>query len=337
MKTSLGLKSFGLSRGTASVTLAILLILSFALVSVTAFAQGYPNKPIKIIVPYPPGGGLDTTSRLMAPKMAEILGQPVIIENRAGAGGTIAAALVANAPADGYTMLMVNVVAHAPAQGLYPNLSYDPIKAFSAVGMAVETPYILVVHPSVQAKTVGELVALAKAKPGQINFGSNGVGGSTHLAGELLQSVMKVKMTHVPYKGGGPALLGVLSGQVQFVFDSYALLPHIKSGKLRALAVTSLKRMTVLPDLPTVAETTNTKFEVVGQLGYVVPAGTPRDIVNRLNAAVNKTMQNPDLAKQLISQGGEPLTMSPEEFDALIKQESVKWLGIIREAGIKAE
>jgi len=336
MKRSFGVESFKLGRSITVASLGIFLILSFVLVSATAFAEGYPNKPIKIIVPYAPGGGLDTTARLMAPKMSEILGQPVIIENRAGAGGTIAAALVANAPADGYTILMVNVVAHAPAQGLY-KLNYDPIKAFSAVGMAVETPYILVVNPSVPAKTVGELVALAKAKPGVINFGSNGIGGSTHLAGELLQSTMKVKMTHVPYKGGGPALVGVLSGQVQFVFDSYALLPHIKSGKLRALAVTSKKRMMVLPDLPTVAEQTKTDFEVVGQLGYVVPAATPRDIVNRLNAAINKTMASPDLIQQIRTQGGEPLTMSPAEFDNLIKQESVKWLKIIREAGIKPE
>jgi tripartite-type tricarboxylate transporter receptor subunit TctC len=221
---------------------------------------------------------------------------------------------------------------------LYAKLGYDPVKDFTAVGMVAATPYVLAVHPSVPANTLAEFIALARARPGALNYASAGTGSATHLAAELFKSVTKVNLTHIPYKGGGPGISDLLGGQVQLTFENIlALMPHIKAGKLRALAVTSRKRSLIFPDLPTVAEAGYPDFDVVGQFGFVVPAGVPREIIAQLNAELTKAMKSPELVNQLNSQGSEPRTSTPEEFDAIIRAESAKWLAVIRDAGIKVE
>jgi tripartite-type tricarboxylate transporter receptor subunit TctC len=313
-------------------------LLSLAATPATALAQAYPNKPVKVIVTYPPGGGTDVLARLIEPGLSENLGQPVIIDNRGGAGGTIGAMAAARAPADGYNLLFISTLPHTAVAGLYPKLQYDPIKDFTSVGTAVTLPYVIVVNPSVPANTLADLIALARSKPGVLNYESAGVGSSTHLIGELFKSTFKLDIAHIPFKGGGPGVVALMGGQVQVAFENLvAMMPYIKAGKLRALAVTTKKRSQLLPDVPTVAESGYPDFEVTGQFGYVVPAGTPRDIVMRLNAGLKKAMASPKTVQQLKLQGGEPVTSTPEEFDAMLKAESAKWVGIINNLGIKAE
>jgi tripartite-type tricarboxylate transporter receptor subunit TctC len=317
---------------------ALLAFIAFAALSAAAVAQPYPNKPVRVFVPYPPGGGTDVLARIVAPKLSENLGQQVVIDNRPGAGGTLGSAIAARAPADGYNLLILNTLPHTSAAGLYAKLGYDPVKDFTAVGMVAATPYVLAVHPSVPANTLAEFIALARARPGALNYASAGTGSATHLAAELFKSVTKVNLTHIPYKGGGPGISDLLGGQVQLTFENIlALMPHIKAGKLRALAVTSRKRSLIFPDLPTVAEAGYPDFDVVGQFGFVVPAGVPREIIAQLNAELTKAMKSPELVNQLNSQGSEPRTSTPEEFDAIIRAESAKWLAVIRDAGIKVE
>ncbi len=309
-----------------------------AVVALPASAQTFPSKTVRIVVPYPPGGGTDVLARIVAPKMGEVLGQQVIIENKPGAGGTIGAAQVANAPADGYTMLIVNTLPHTSSAGLYKTLPYDPVKDFAAVGGIATVPYVMAVNPNLPAKTFPEFLALAKQRDGKVNYASAGVGSATHLVAELLKVEARFPMTHVPYKGGGPALTDTIGGQVDLTIENIAaVIGHVQSGKLRGLVVTTAKRASMLPDLPTAAESGFPNFDVGGQFGLVVPAATPKDVIAILGNALAKAVGSPELAQQLRTQGGEPLVMTPAEYDALTRAESAKWLGIIKQAGIKSE
>jgi tripartite-type tricarboxylate transporter receptor subunit TctC len=304
--------------------------------AVSALAQAFPSKPVKLVVPYPPGGGTDVLARIVAPKLGEALGQPVIIENKPGAGGTIGAAQAANAAPDGYTLLIVNTLPHTSSAGLYKNLPYDPVASFQAVGGIATVPYVVVVNPNLPAKSFGEFVNVARQK--NLNYASAGVGSATHLAAELIRIEGKVPMTHVPYKGGGPAITDTLGGQVDLTVENItSIIGHVKAGKLRALAVTTAQPASMLPEVPTVAASGIPGFDVGGQFGLVVPKGTPPDIITKLGDALAKTVQSPEVAKELRSQGGEPLVMTPAQYDALTKAESAKWLGVIKQAGIKPE
>ena len=301
-----------------------------------AAAQSFPSKPVKLVVPYPPGGGTDVLARIVAPKMGEMLGQTVVIENKPGAGGTIGGAQAANAAPDGYTMLIVNTLPHTSSAGLYKTLPYDPVKDFMAVGGIATVPYVIVVNPNLPAKTFQEFVGVSKQK--QLNYASAGVGSATHLAAELIRIEGKVPMTHVPYKGGGPAITDTLGGQVDLTVENItSIIGHVKAGKLRGIAVTTAQRNSMLPELPTLAESGVAGFDVGGQFGLVVPKGTPPDVVAKLGEALTKAVQSPEVAKELRNQGGEPLVMTPAQYDALLRAESAKWLGVIKQAGIKPE
>ena len=317
----------------------VLQALSLVLVAAGAApapAQTFPSKPVKLVVPYPPGGGTDVLARIVAPKLGETLGQPIIIENKPGAGGTIGAAQAAVALADGYTLLIVNTLPHTSSAGLYAKLPYDPVKDFSAIGGIATVPYVIVVNPNLAAKTFGELVALSKQKG--LNYASAGVGSATHLAAELIRIDAKVPMTHVPYKGGGPAITDTLGGQVDLTVENItSIIGHVKAGRLRGIAVTTAQRASMLPDLPTIAESGVAGFDVGGQFGLVVPRGTPPDVIAKLGDALAKTVQSPEVAKELRTQGGEPLVMTPAQYDTLTRAESTKWLGVIKQAGIKPE
>lgn len=298
----------------------------------------YPDHPIKLVVPYPPGGGNDVIARIIGPKLAQTIGKQIIIDNRPGAGGTIGTGQVARAEPDGYTVLIINTLPHTSAAGLYPHLPFDPIKDFKSVGMIGTVPYMLAVNKTVPAKTVGEFIELAKKKPGALTYESAGVGSATHLAGEFFKSYTKVNLLHVPYKGGGPGMSDLLAGQVQATFENIAVLtPFVQRGDLRGLVLTTKHRSSLFPDLPTMDESGYPGFEVGGKFGLVVPAATPRPIIDKLNAALNKALASPELVKALAAQGVEAEPSTPDSYDALIKAESVKWLKVMKEANIKGE
>ena len=300
-------------------------------------AESYPARPIRMIVAYPPGGGTDIVGRVMAQKLSETLGQNVVVDNRGGATGNIGSELAARSPADGYTLLMGNVAPNAINVSLFRKLPYDPVKDFAPISLVAITPNILVVNPTVPVKTVKDLIALARAKPGSLNFPSAGVGSSSHLAGELLKILAKVDMLHVPYKGGGPALIDTISGQMQIMFATMpAAMPHVKSGKLRPVAVTTEKRSQAMPELPTIAE--NVKgYEASTWYGLLAPAGTPPQIIARLHKDTVRILAAGDVKERLSVQGFEPVGGTPTEFGAYIKSEIAKWGRVIREAGIKPE
>ena len=311
-------------------------ILCFCL-SPLIFAQSYPSKPIRMIVAYPPGGGTDIVGRMIAQKMAENFGQTVVIDNRGGAAGSIGSEIAAHAVPDGYTILMGNVAPNAINVSLYAKLGYDPVKDFEPVSLVASTPNILVVQPSLAVKTVNDLVALAKAKPGTLNYPSAGLGSSSHLAGELLDSIAGVKMVHIPYKGGGPALTDLLGGQVQLMFATMpAAMPHVRSGKLRAVAVTSARRSQAMPELPTIGETLK-GYEASTWYGVLAPARTPKPIVNTLHGEIVKILGVAETRDKLLLQGFEPVGGTPAEFEAYIKSEIAKWGKVIKAAGIKSE
>ena len=302
-----------------------------------AFAQNYPVRPIRMIVAYPPGGGTDIVGRMMAQKLGENLGQTVVVDNRGGATGNIGTELAARATPDGYTLLMGNVAPNAINVSLFKKLPFDPVKDFAPVSLVAVTPNILVGQPSLPVKTVKDLVALAKAKPGALNFPSAGVGSSSHLAGEMLKTLAGIDMVHVPYKGGGPALIALLSGQVQIMFATLpAAMPHVKSGKLRPVAVTTSRRSQALPELPTIAESGVSGYEAATWYGLLAPAGTPKAIVGRLHAEIVKILAT-DTRQFLMAQGFEPAGTAPAEFAGYIKSEIAKWGKVIRDAGIKPE
>jgi tripartite-type tricarboxylate transporter receptor subunit TctC len=300
-------------------------------------SPAYPTKPIRMIVAVPPGGPADTLARLVAPRLTESLGQTVVIDNRPGANGIIAYETTARAAPDGHTFTAVaaGVVINA---SLYKSVPYDPIKDFAPITLGITVPNILVVHPSVPANSVKDLIALAKAKQGAVTFASAGNGTSGHLALELFRTSARVDVIHVPYKGGGPALSDVLAGQVQALFSiALAAAPQIKAGRVRALAITSARRSPVSPDLPTVAEAGLPGFEVVGWFGWLAPAATPKPIINRLHDEIVRTLRLPDVRDRLLSQSTEPVGNTPQEFAAFMKSEHEKWGRLIRVANIRVE
>jgi tripartite-type tricarboxylate transporter receptor subunit TctC len=313
------------------------LLLCLCVAFSNAHAQGFPNKPLHIVVPFPPGGGTDVVARTVAPKMQEILGQTVLVENRAGAGGNIGTDFVAKSPADGYTLLVASA-ATAINNTLAKNLGWDLTRDFAPVVLLVLNQSLLAVHPSVPATNVRELIALAKARPGQLTFASYGNGSSEHLIGELFKMMAGVDLLHVPYKGAAPAVNDLLGGQVNMLFaDVAAILPHVKAGKVRPLGIGSAKRFGGLPDVPTIAEAGVPGFEGGGFLGLVAPAGTPRDAINALNAAALKSLAAPEVNERLNALASPPVGESPEYFARFLRGEVDKWAQVIRAGNIKAE
>lgn len=304
--------------------------------SAGAAAQAFPSKPVRIVVPFPPGGGTDVVARTLAPKMQEILGQTVLIENRAGAGGNIGTDFVAKSPADGYTLLVASA-ATAINNTLAKNISWELTRDFAPVVLLVRNQSLLAAHPSVPASNVRELIALAKARPGQVTFASYGNGSSAHLIGELFKTMAGVNMLHIPYKGAAPAVNDLLGGQVNILFaDVAAILPHAKSGKVKALGIGSANRFGGLPDVPTIAEAGVPGFEAGGFLGLVAPAGAPRDVINALNAAAVKSLAMPDVKERLNALASPPVGESPEYFGRHLRAEIDKWARVIRAGNITA-
>jgi len=305
--------------------------------AVTASAQSFPTKPIKIIVPFPAGGTVDFFARVISTKLSEALGQSVLVENRAGAGGNIAAEAVAKAAPDGYTLLMGSEII-AINTSLYSKMGYDPVKDLAPITLVGTVPNILIVHPSLPVNSVNDLIALAKKTPGKISFASTGQGTSTHLSSELFKLMANVDMLHVPYKGGPPAIADLISGQVNMMFINMPTgITHVRSGKAKIIAVSSIKRVSQLPDVPTVDQAGVKGFETSAWSGLYAPAGTPADIINRLNAEVVKILKQPSVREQLMAQGAEPVGDTPEEFSRFTLAEISKWAKIIKISGAKVD
>ena len=316
-------------------------VLLAAFASTAALAQTastYPVKPIRWIVPFPPGGGNDTIARLVGQKLSAALGQQVIVDNRPGAGGTIGAEAAAKSPADGYTMFLAGVATHGINPNLRKKLPYDAIKDFHAVSLIASAPLLVVVHPSLPTKSVKELIALAKARPGQINYASNGAGGSSHLAVELFDMMTGVRMMHIPYKGLTPALTDLLSGEVQVMFSSaVAMLPQVKAGRLRAIAMTGSKRSAAIPNIPTVAESGVPGYETGSWYGVVVPAGAPKAAIDRLSREIQTIVKSQDITSKLNEEAVIPVGSTPEAFDKHIRAELARWAKVIKSAKIELE
>ena len=322
---------------TGMMVSLVLFIMLVAGLANSGFAQSYPNKPIRIIVGWPPGGVADLLPRIIAPKLTESLGQPIVIENKPGAASNIGAEMVAKAPPDGYTICLYSTTKSVNVS-LYSKLSYDPIKDFAPVVNLAYMANVLVVHPSVPAHNVKELIALAKSKPGQLSFASSGAGSTQHLTTHLFKTMTGIDIVHVPYKGSVPAMTALLSGEVPMMFNVMSsTLPQIKAGKVRALAVSSARRSPLLPDIPTVAETGLSGFENVAYWGLSVPARTPKEIINKLNTEIVKILNMPDIREKYASNGAEPVGDSPEHYGEFIKQEIVKMGKIVKESGARAE
>jgi len=314
------------------------LALFCALLSTVVLAQGYPSKPIRLIVAFPPGGSTDIIARIVGQKLGERLGQQVVIDNRGGAGGTIGTEIAARATPDGYTLTMGTTTTHVIAAGVYSKLKYDPLKDFAPLTLVASTPYLLVVNLDVKANTLKEFIALVKSQPGKLNFASAGSGTTTHLAMEMLKTAAGMDIVHVPYNGNAPANTATLGGQVQALFGSMpAVLTQAKAGRLRPLAVGTAKRSPSLPDVPTVAESGYPGFEVSLWLGFFAPAGTPQPILNRLHAELVKIAQSPEMKEQFERNGAESVTNTPAEFSKLVRTETDKYVKIIKAAGIKVE
>lgn len=313
-----------------------LAVLMFALMASTAaLGQTYPSKPIRLIAPYPPGGGVDATARIVATALSEALGHQVVVDNRGGASGQIGTEIAAQTAPDGYTLLLGSVAPNAIIPAAYPKLPYDSVKDFAPVSLVAESDYILAVHPSLPVKTVPELIALAKARPGQIVYASTGNLGGPHLAGELFKQLAKVDMVHVAYKGGGPATTSILGGETSLIFGTGpTVVPHAKVGRLRLVATTGAKRSKVLPELPTVGATLP-GHEVTQWYGILVPAKTPADIISRLHTEVVKAVGTPKVMQQLERLGAVGRTTTPQEFGAHIKAEISKWSRVVKSANIK--
>jgi tripartite-type tricarboxylate transporter receptor subunit TctC len=297
-------------------------------------AAAFPDKPIRLVVPFPAGGAADVMARGLAQQLGAELGQQVVVDNRGGAGGAPAAEAAARSPADGYTLFFGTMGTQAINPALYPKLKYDPLKDFAPISVTHITPRVLVVGPSVPAKSIAELIALARRKPDSLTYGSAGNGSSSHLAGALFEAMTGVKMVHVPYKGSAPLLVDVLAGRVDMTFDSYTVYEeHIRTGKVRALGVTSKARLDALPQVPTIAESGVPGYDVSNWLGVLAPAGTPKDVLATLHAALGRAMHTPALRQQLVALGIEPTFGTPEEFTALVRVELPKWAEIVRRSG----
>lgn len=323
----------------SKIAAALVISCAFA-ASAGALAQGadnFPSRQIRMIIPFAPGGGTDITGRTVAAKLQEAWGQPVIAENQAGANGTIGISQGARAPADGYTLTLISSSSLINVH-ILSSVPYDLLRDFAPLSQLTAQPYALVVHPSVPAKNVKELLAYAKANPGKLNYGSSGIGGTSHLSGALLASLAGIELTHVPYKGGNPAMQDVIAGNIQMLFSTLLQSQSfLKEGRLRALAVSTAKRTPAAPDLPTLAEAGVPGYEVAPWYGLILPAKTPTPIVTKLNREIAKAMKMPDVVKKMSSDGSQPVGGTPEEFGALLKTESVKWAKIVKDANIKAD
>jgi tripartite-type tricarboxylate transporter receptor subunit TctC len=318
--------------------IVFLLGLVFSIEHVGVLAQSYPVKPVRFVVPGPPVGLTDTLARMLAQKLDEAWGQRFVVENRAGSNGTIGTEFVARAPPDGYTIMMGHTGTHAINISLRKFLPYDPVKDFVAISLIAVAPNILVVHPSLPARSVKELIALAKARPGQLTYASSGVGGTQHLAGALFEKMAEVKMVHVPYKGSAPGLVDVIAGNVSLMFPNIpTALPHVKSGRLRALGVTSLQRSSAAPSIPTIAEAGLPGYEATVWFGVFAPAGLSPELVTRLNGEIVKIIKRPDIRESVTGLGGELVGDRPEEFAVFLKAQINKWAVVIKESGAQEQ
>jgi len=321
-----------LARGLAGLSLSLL-----AFAGGQVLAQNYPTGTIRIVVPFPAGGGVDGMGRIVSQKLTEALGKPVVIDNRAGANGMIGSEIVAKSPKDGYTLL-VNGANFVTTPSLFSKATYDPIREFDPVSLIALAPNVLVVHPSRPVKSVKELIAFAKAKPGQVGFAGSGSGSTPHLAAELFKTMTRTDMLHVPYRGTGPAITALLSGEVSIMFmPAIAASPYIQSGRLRALAVTSAQRLSAMPQLPTIAESGLKGYQSSQWYGLLAPAGTPVGILNLLNTHVAKIMQHPDMKQRMTDSGGVAVGSTREEFAAFLKEEFTKWAQVIKRSGARVD
>jgi tripartite-type tricarboxylate transporter receptor subunit TctC len=312
-------------------------MMALALFASAACAQSYPTKPVRVVVSFPPGAGVDIVARTVMPRLADALGQQFVVDNRAGASGNLGSEVAAHAPPDGYTLLFTPASV-ASSQALYSKLNYNLVKDLEPISMVAAAPFVLVVHPSLPVKNVRELIALARAKPGQLLYASTGNGGSPHLATEMFKQQAKIDITHIPYKGTPPAVTDLIAGQVSMMFaNTLSVLPYVNSGRLHALAISSAKRSAAAPTIPTVAENGMPGFDSVTWFGVLIPVGAPRDIVVKLNTELRRIVQTKAVTDQLIAQGADPIGSTAEEFAARIKSDIAKWTVIIKTAGIRAE
>jgi tripartite-type tricarboxylate transporter receptor subunit TctC len=316
---------------------AFALFVALAAVAPPALAQSWPAKPVRVVVNFPPGGAADQLMRALAPRMQDVFGQPFVVENRPGANGSIGAGEVAKSPPDGYSILMSSGGAIALNGLIYANLGYDPMKALEPVAPVAVVAVFLEIRPAVPAATLAEFIAHARANPGRLNYGSPGNGSSPHLAGELFNRAAKIRTTHVAYKGAGPAMTDLLGGQLDFMFDPGIGLQHVKSGKLKLLAVGSPKRHPAWPDVPTVAEIVGAEFDADTVFGIYAPAGTPREIVARLNQEISRQMQGPVMSERVAAIGAQTLVLTPDAFAARLRLEHERMVPLVREIGLKAD
>jgi tripartite-type tricarboxylate transporter receptor subunit TctC len=308
------------------------------LVSTSAIAQSWPVRPIRYIVAFPPGGTTDLVGRLVAQRLQEAWGQPVVVENRPGAAGTIGSEFVAKAPADGYTLLGASVSSHAINASLMKSMPYDPVRDFAAVALTVTQPNVLLVHPSVPARNVAELLALLRTKPGELGFATTGNGTSQHLAGELLMLGTGVRMVHVPYKGSGPAMNDLVAGVIPIAFENIApALPLVKAGRVRALAVTTTRRSGVAPDVPTMEEAGVPNFDISSWQAVFAPAGTPPEIVQKLSAEIVRALGHPEVRERLVALGADPVAMPADQFGPYLRREVAKWAALVKQSGARVE
>ena len=316
----------------------VFLLLAVLLSTFVSAQTAYPDRPIKLIVPYPPGGTTDLLARTLAPRLSERLGQPILIENRAGAGGVIGSQVVAKSPADGYTLVFGSIASHGILPAIQVPPPYDPIRDFYPVSLVAITPNVLLANVAAPAKNVAELIALAKSQPGKLNFGSTSLGGSPHMSGELLKSQAKIQMVHVPYKGGAPMLVDLMGGQISYAFDNLpSSIQHIRSGKVKALAVTTAKRWPHAPEIPTMAEAGLTGYESSAWFGLLAPGNTPKAIVDLLQKQVSFILKQPEVEKIYLEQGAMPVGNSPDEFVRFITAEMQKWKTVVSDTGVKLD
>ncbi|MEQ1774170.1 MAG: tripartite tricarboxylate transporter substrate binding protein [Burkholderiales bacterium] len=315
-----------------------LFLLTIFIASSVVFAQAWPSRPIRFIVPFPPGGGTDVNARMIAPRLTTALGQQVVVENRTGAGGMVGTEVVAKSAPDGYSMVIATIGPIAINQSLYTKMTYDPAKDLAPVTITGEVPNGLVVHPTLPAKSLKELIALAKQRPRELNYGSSGAGAGDHLAAEMLNVMAGIRMTHVPYKGGPPAMVDLMAGNIQLIFATLATgMPYIRAGRVRTLAVASPQRFALLPDVPTVAEAGVPGFSVHNWAGIFVAAGTPRAIIERLHSEIVKALAAPDVRQKLLEMGLVANTNTPDQFATFIQSETVKWAKVVKDAGIRID
>jgi len=326
-------------KKTTRIAAAVFAALTLSVASTAAFAQGtYPNKPVRLIVAFPPGGSTDIIARVVGQKLGERLGQQIVVDNRGGAGGTIGTELAARANPDGYTLTMGTTSTHVIAPNVYSKIKYDPVKDFAPITLVASTPYLLVVHPGIKANSLKEFVALVKSQPGKLNFASAGTGSTTQLAMEMLKMAAGIDIVHVPYSGNSPAGAATIGGQVQALFGSMpAVLPHAKAGRLRPLAVGTTKRSPSLPEVPTVAESGYPGYEASLWLGFLAPKGTPASIVNKLHGELVKIAQSPETGALFEKNGAVAVTNSPAEFSKMVAAEIVKYAKVVKAAGIKTQ